>query len=51
LELDFAKAFDTIEHEAIIQILRYKGFNDKFLMWVHNIRSIGTFYILLNGVP
>jgi hypothetical protein len=49
--LDFAKAFDTIEHEAIIQILRHKGFDDKFLMWVQNILSTGTSSILLNGVP
>jgi hypothetical protein len=49
--LDFAKAFDTIEHEAIIQILRHKGFDDKFLMWVQSILSTGTSSILLNGVP
>jgi retron-type reverse transcriptase len=51
LKLDFAKAFDTIEHEAIIQILRHKGFDDKFLMWVQSILSTGTSSILLNGVP
>jgi hypothetical protein len=30
LKLDFAKAFDSIEHEAIIQILRSKGFDEIF---------------------
>jgi retron-type reverse transcriptase len=51
LKLDFAKAFDTIEHDAIIQILSYKGFDDRFIMWVRNILSTETSSILLNGVP
>jgi hypothetical protein len=28
-----------------------KGFNDKWLGWVHEILSSGTSEILLNGVP
>jgi hypothetical protein len=51
LKLDFAKAFDTIEHEGILQVLKKKGFDDKFLLWVKLIFSTGTFSILLNGVP
>jgi hypothetical protein len=27
--LDFEKAFDMVEHEAVIQITRHKGFGDK----------------------
>jgi hypothetical protein len=51
LKLDFAKAFDTIEHEAIIQVMRPKGFDEKTLGWVQGILSTGTSSILLNGVP
>jgi hypothetical protein len=51
LKLDFSKAFDTIDHDAILQILRYKGFYERFIMWVRNIVSTGTSSILLNGVP
>jgi hypothetical protein len=51
LKLDFAKAFDTIEHEAIIEVMKHKGFNSKWLSWVKAMLSSGTSAILLNGVP
>jgi hypothetical protein len=51
IKLDFAKAFDTIEHEAIIQIREMKGFNKKCLAWVRAILSSGSSTILLNGIP
>jgi hypothetical protein len=51
LKLDFAKAFDTIEHEAILQIMRHKGFNGKWLQWTSSVLSTGTSSILLNGIP
>jgi hypothetical protein len=51
LKLDFAKAFDTIEHEAILQVMKHMGFNDLWLRWIKEILSTGTSSILLNGVP
>jgi hypothetical protein len=51
LKLDFAKAFDTVEHEAIIQVMRHKGFNEKWLKWSYDFLSTGTSAVLLNGVP
>jgi hypothetical protein len=51
LKLDFAKAFDTIEHAPMIQIMRNMGFNEKWLSWIDCIFSSGVSSILLNGSP
>ena len=34
LKLDFSKAFDTIDHTAMLTIMKNMGFNDKWLGWV-----------------
>jgi retron-type reverse transcriptase len=51
LKLDFAKAFDTIDHIAMLKIMRQMGFDDKWLKWIENIFGSGMSAVLLNGVP
>jgi retron-type reverse transcriptase len=51
LKFDFEKAFDTVDHELILQVLSHKGFGPKWLGWVRNILQSGTSSVLLNGVP
>ena len=51
LKLDFEKAFDSVEHEFIFQILKHKGFNDRWILWVQQLLTSGSSLVLINGVP
>jgi retron-type reverse transcriptase len=42
LKLDFEKAFDTLEHELILQVMTHKGFGTKWINSVRNILHSGT---------
>lgn len=37
LKLDFAKAFDTVEHDLILLMLKHKGFDDKWISWMKEL--------------
>jgi hypothetical protein len=49
VKLDFEKAFNKIEHEVILQVMRQKGFPRKWIAWIQGILLMGTSSILLNG--
>lgn len=37
LKLDFEKAFDKIEHQVILEMLRHKGFSEKWIRWIEMV--------------
>jgi hypothetical protein len=51
LKLDFTKAFDTIEHRVILQMMEKLGFSKRWMGWTKNILQSITTSIFLNGVP
>jgi hypothetical protein len=51
LKLDFAKAFDTINHFFMLKILSCQGCDDRWLSMVVHTFVLGTSTILPNGVP
>jgi hypothetical protein len=50
LKFDFAKAFDTIDHTAMLKIMKQMGFDDRWIAWIDSIFSSGKSAVLLNGV-
>lgn len=51
LKIGLEKAFDKIEHSAIIYMLRHLGFGEKWIRWISKILSTASTYVVLNGVP
>jgi hypothetical protein len=49
LKLDFEKAFDLIEHDIVFEMLKVKGFPDKWIKWVQDLLGSTTTSVLLNG--
>jgi retron-type reverse transcriptase len=37
LKLDFEKAFDKIEHQVILDVMKHKGFPEDWIKWIEGI--------------
>ena len=51
LKFDFEKAFDRVEHEYMLKVMKANGFPQKWLQWMRLIFASRTSAVLLNGLP
>ena len=51
LKLDFAKAFDTVNWEALMTILSARGFSPLWCRWVLDLFASSKSAVLVNGYP
>ena len=50
-KLDIEKAFDNINCQYLMKIMRRMGFGPKWTRWIWQCISIARFLVLVNGVP
>jgi hypothetical protein len=50
LKLDFIKAFDSVKHSAIIQMMHHLGFSENWITWTQKILQTMSTSVILNGV-
>ena len=46
---DFEKAFDSIDHDFLIQCLKHFNFNDDFTKWIRLFYTNAKSYVINNG--
>ena len=49
LLLDIEKAFDSVSHDFLFQVLKHFKFGDQFISWIETIHSCRKSYIINNG--
>lgn len=51
LKVDFAKAFDLVDWEFLLDLLKARGFGPKWMEWMKNILASTKANVLINGSP
>ncbi|KAJ0454037.1 putative RNA-directed DNA polymerase [Helianthus annuus] len=51
LKIDFEKAYDNINWNFLIDILRQMGFSEKWCLWIKGVVSSARASVLVNGSP
>lgn len=50
-KIDFEKAFDKVDYNAILYMLKHLGYGEKWIRWIKLILSTTSASVILNGVP
>ncbi len=48
--LDYAKAFDKVDHQLLIKKLRRYGFHDRLIAWIESFLTDRSQHVVLNGI-
>lgn len=51
LKLDITKAFDSLAWPFLFQVLRKKGFGEKWMRWIAILLQTASTKIVVNGCP
>uniref|UniRef100_A0A8R7Q748 Reverse transcriptase domain-containing protein n=1 Tax=Triticum urartu TaxID=4572 RepID=A0A8R7Q748_TRIUA len=50
MKIDISKAFDTLSWEFLLEVLRRRGFGERWISWICGLLRTASTSILLNGV-
>lgn len=48
--MDFAKAFDMVDQDFLLELLKAKGFGDRWIGWIESMLVTSKSSILVNGL-
>ena len=48
--LDYAKAFDKVDHQLLIKKLRRYGFNEHLVLWIESFLKHRSQHVVVNGI-
>ncbi|XP_039146846.1 uncharacterized protein LOC120284108 [Dioscorea cayenensis subsp. rotundata] len=51
LKVDFAKVFDSVDWDFLLELLEVRGFGSKWLGWIRSLINSSKASILINGSP